>query len=302
MAFAGSDSAVGPATGDVLATTDAGATWAALAVDPFGAGFHVMSVVSFMIGAATRRILAAREGTGGAVQGQVAFSDDNGATWTTVSIGGAAVGHGTVRGQGLYALDSRHIWLVGVDGYIYFSDDGGATWATQEAGVLAATDYETVHFADENFGVAGNAADVIVITSDGGSTWELATATGSGADITAVHRIDANKIWIGTDDGELWYTNDGGTTWTQRTGWVGDGVGEIRDIEFANQLVGYMTRYTAGPVGHILRTIDGGYTWDVLSTPANLGLNDFMLADESTGYAVGEAEGGTSVILKVSAA
>src|SRR3990167_5755740 len=117
LLIAASDSAVGPATADVPASTDFGVTWAALAVDPFGAGFHVMAVGRVNVGRTTTRLIACREGTG-AVQGQVAYSDDNGATWTVVSIGGAAVGHGATSGRGLWVLDRWNIWLASADGYI----------------------------------------------------------------------------------------------------------------------------------------------------------------------------------------
>jgi photosystem II stability/assembly factor-like uncharacterized protein len=260
-----------------------------------------MAVTSFMIGASTRRYLVAKEGTGGAVQGSVAYSDNAGTTWTEVNIGGAAQGHGAKTGRGLWALDSRHIWLAGEGGYIYFSEDGGQTWTAVEAGALTATDYACVHFVDENYGMAGAPAGIVVLSSDGGVTWELATAPSAG-DVLCCYRQDVNRMWVGTDDGEIYYSRDGGATWTERTGWTGSGVGTVRDIEFYNELIGFMLYNTAAPLGSVLRTIDGGYTWDVLTTPTNSGLNDIVVANADTVYAVGEANGGTAVILKVTTA
>lgn len=295
------DSAAGPATANILFSEDEGLTWAAGAADPFGAGLHAMAVVRFPIGRDTIRILAAEQGVV-ATQGLVAYSDDDGATWTTVNIGGPAAGHGPITGRSLFALDQLHIWLATRVGYIYFSEDGGETWTAQEAGVVTVTDYYFIHFADGFNGIAGAAADVIAVTTDGGQTWAAATATGGGGEIFCGWALDENRFWVGTDDGTLWFSNDGGTTWTQRTGWTGSATGDIKDLAFVNEYQGFMAYDTAAAVGKILRTIDGGYTWELLTTPTVGALNRLVAPKHNLAYAVGEASGGTGVILKVHAA
>lgn len=284
-------------TGDVLQTLDAGVTWAALAADPFAAGKNIMSVVAFPMSDTVTRLLVAKEAPAGA-QGQVAYSDDNGATWTLVSIGGGTAAHGAVDSGALFALDQGHVWLASAKGYIYFSDDGGASWTAQTAGTLSIKDARCVFFEDENNGMAGLKDDVIIITSDGGVTWELTDAvTGTGDDITTVAK-SGNFWWVGTDAGSLYYSRNDGVTWTRRR-FTGDGVGEVADIAWANDLVGYAIHNTAAPVGSIFVTINGGYSWKAITTPTNNGLNALSIADTSMVYAVGEVEGGTAVIIKV---
>jgi photosystem II stability/assembly factor-like uncharacterized protein len=297
LLIAGSDSAVGPATGDVAYSANGGATVAALAVDPFGAGINVMGATSFIVGQNTRRILVANMG-GLAAQGMVAYSDDTGATWTTVNVGGAAEGRGAVQAQALFALNSSNIYLASDDGYIYKSVDGAETWVAVESGVIAVGPYASIYFADELNGIAASVAGELVITSDGGETWNELTPVGVPNTVTM---IDANKLWYGTTGGTLYYSSDAGITWTQRTGWVGSGVGAVRHVQFYDELVGYMISNTAAPVGTVLRTIDGGYTWNVVTTPANSGLNMLSIADASTVFVSGEANGGTGVLLRVSA-
>jgi photosystem II stability/assembly factor-like uncharacterized protein len=291
--IAGADSSA--YSGNVLQTLDAGAAWAALAADPFGAGKNILSLVAFPISDTVTRLLAAQAATGGA-QGLVAYSDDNGATWTTVNIGGAAAGHGAVDSGALFALDQGHIWLASAEGYVYFSSDGGASWSAQTEGDLTSEDLRAVKFADENNGMAVGDSDVVLFTSDGGTTWKEAEATGSGDNLTCV-APSGNFWWVGTSGGDLWYTRDDGDTWTQRR-FSGDGVGEVADVEFANDLVGYAVHNTAAPVGSIQVTINGGYTWKAITTPANNGLNAVSVADLNTIYAVGEVEGGTAVLVK----
>lgn len=283
-------------SGNVQQTLDAGVNWAALATDPFATGKNIMSGVAFPISDTVTRILVAQEATA-AAQGKVAYSDNNGATWTTVNIGGAAAGHGAVDSGALFVIDQGHIWLVSAKGYIYFSSNGGVTWTAQTSGTLTILDGHAITFADENFGMAGFASDIILYTSDGGSTWELVSATASGGDILTVS-VAGDFWWLGTDDGKIFYSRNNGVTWTERT-FTESGTGQVTDMAWANDLIGYLIHNTSAPVGTILVTINGGYTWRPITTPTNAGLNALTIADDSTVYAVGETQGGTAVIIKV---
>jgi photosystem II stability/assembly factor-like uncharacterized protein len=292
------DSAVGPSTGNVDFTTD-GITFTAGATDPFGAGLHTMAIQAFSINRAGRRWLVAKEALAGQ-QGQVAYSDDAGATWTAVSVGGAAAGHGAVYGGSLWAPRSDFCFLVGRVGYIYRSTDGGQTWAAVDAGVVTAGSYSGVHFADDKYGAAVAAAGVVAITRDGGETWSAATViNGGAAGNLTVHVFNSSRIMVGDDAGRLWQSTDFGTTWTQITGWTGSGAGDVRSIDFIDDFVGFMAHNTVAPVGTVLRTIDGGANWLPLTTPTNSGLNRVFALSTNMAYAVGEANGGTGVLLKV---
>jgi len=289
----------GAASANVLGTTNSGGTWTALAAQPFGVGEHIMSIAMVDVSSTVRRIIACLEAPAGA-QGEIAYSDDGGTTWTTVNIGGAVAGHGSANYNTIFAMDYYHIWLASAAGYIYFSEDGGATWTAQEAGVLTVGDYMSIDFFDENYGVAGALADVIAITSDGGNTWSAATATGGGGDILTVNISDDNVVWVGDDDGKLWRSADLGITWTQVTTFTGSGVGDVRHVEFVNPVSGFLVTDSAAPLGTIHRTKDGGYTWEALTTPTNAGLNGGTFWDANNGFVVGEVSGGTGVILRVS--
>lgn len=294
----GLDSAAGPATADLFRSTNFGVTNAATATDPLSADIDIMAVAQFLINASVRRIVVA--GGEAAGQAEVAFSDDNGATWTVVNIGGAAANHSPTKGSGLFVLDQYNMWLATEGGYIYKSEDGGETWTAYESGAITTDPYHAIHFSDEHNGVAVSDSDVIVVSSDGGETWAAVTATGGGNNILSCFRLDENRVWVGDDGGQLWYSDDNGTTWTEKTG-QGFAAGDINDIVFANEIVGYLINDTAGPVGSVWRTNNGGYSWVQLSTPTNAGLNDLAVADETLAYAAGEASGGTAVVLKVHA-
>ena len=294
------ESAIGPALADIAETTDDGETWTPAVADPFVAGLSAMAVVRFYVGATTVRYLVGETAPAGA-QGNLSYTDDNGATWTNVTIGGAAAGHGPTYGGGLFALDEHNIWLASAAGYIYFSSDGGETWTIQDAGVVTVTDYSQIKFDESGqYGMAVAPADVIAVTTDGGNTWAAAGGnTGTGDDLLTVDVIDNNRAWVGTDEGNLYYTRDGGATWTQETGWPGSGVGDVRALKFVSELVGWMVYNTAAPVGHVQYTFDGGRHWTRIPTPANSGLNAISACNHTHAFAVGLANAGTGVILKV---
>ena len=296
------DSAVGPATANIGLSTDEGVTWASAAVDPFGAGLDAKSAIRFLVGRSTTRLLAGREGTGGAVQGGTAYSDDAGATWTQTNVGGAAAGHGVTGAKGLFSLSERFIFLAGAAGYIYRSTTGGTAWTAVESAVITAGAYRQVHFANELYGIACAAADIIALTDDGGDTWYAATATGGGAAINTCVRFDKSRMLVGDAGGRLYQSFNGGVTWTQITGWSGAGAGAVRDLHFLNDNQGLMVADTAAPVGWVFSTFNGGRDWVRLTTPTNIGLNAVWYADKRLGFAAGNVQAGTAVILKIQAA
>ncbi len=290
-------SAVSPATGDVLYTLNAGVTWNVCAADPFPGGMDGNSCAIFKVGADTIRLLIAMEPPS-AAQGKVAYSDDYGATWTQVNLGGASAGHGAAGPGCLYALDEKHIWLASAKGYIYFSEDGGQTWTAQESGTLGVTDYAGISFSDESYGMAVTTLGVVHKSLDGGLSWSAATVVTGTPTLTGVSVIDSERAWVSTATGKLFYTFDFGTIWTERTGFTNSGTGSIKQVKFLNAYIGWFIHNTSAPVGSVYRTFDGGYSWEALTTPTNVGLNAIDPIDENLAYAVGNVST-TAVILKI---
>ncbi len=294
------NSAPAAVTGDVFFSTDEGMTWAAGAVDPFGGGFHTMTIVRVQLpDGSGERWVAGEQGLG-IGQGNLAYSDDDGGAWTNVTIGGGADGWGPVKGGGMFALDFNHIWVCGWEGNIYFSGDGGVTWDIQEEGVITtAADFYQIKFWNSQIGIAGGAGGIIAGTRDGGTHWAALTPTGAGGELFSVDIFGPDKLLVGTDDGTMYYSDDFGLTWTQVTSFTGSGTGEIHGIEMVNEHVGWMVKDTAGPVGSFHRTVDGGYTWQMLTNPAvNIGLNSLHAIDENNAWAVGNLVGGLGLIYR----
>lgn len=285
-----------PASADVWVSFDNGSTWAATAVDPYvGLTTDLKSVSCFAIDSDTTRILVAREAVAG-MPAYVYYSDDLGANWTAVPVGGTHA-FGATYGGSMFAIDMYHIWLVTTDGATseaWFSDDGGETWTEQ---VPPAGIFQALYFSDENTGMMVGTADSIATTTDGGETWALATATGSGDDFYIVaENIGGDMWWIGSDGGDLWYSSDQGVIWAQRA-FPGDGAGAVYGIDFATETVGFMVHSPTAATGRVYRTRNGGLTWELESATFDGELYSIIACSINQAFSVGEVDT-TALVLK----
>jgi photosystem II stability/assembly factor-like uncharacterized protein len=296
--YAVSDPVTGSASNTATVWIMADGTWSATDADPFGTSEVISAGTCFAVDRLTTRILVFRGSTVGGSPAEAAYSDDAGATWTTVNIG-ATNGEFIISPQALSAKNQYNIWVGSNLGRIYFSSDGGGSWTAQEDQGIHAAAYNWVQMADDRNGWAGGAGDVIATTNDGGQVWSQVNATGQGGDITAGGIIDTNTAWVGTDDGEIFFTSNAGVTWTQRVGWAGSGTGVIDDINFVNNMVGFMSHRNGSAKSTLLMTRTGGYNWEVIETPNNSGLNSIIVCGLRAVYAVGEASGGKPVVYKL---
>lgn len=289
----------GVAAANVLYSEDGGSSWTAAAADPFGVGENIIACQWFMKDNNTERWLVAKEADAG-TQGEVAYSDDQGATWTVANVGGAAAGHGATYGGALYVDEIGNVWLASALGYIYKSEDGGESWTAKESGAIGVNDYNHIHFFDGDNGVAVGDSDTIAVTIDGGETWYAATGTGSAGNLLSCWMSESDTIWVGDSAGDLYYSHDSGTTWTERTGLSGAPVA-INDIEFSDSQIGLLAADNVTPVGAIHQTVLGGYSWRAITTPTNAGINALFVVNANLAFMVGNDSGGTGFIAKLSA-
>jgi len=293
--YAVADGAVA-ASANVLKSDDKGVTWAALAADPYGVNINLLSIAVFDITRDTQRILVARAGVAATAM-NVAYSDDDGATWTLVAVG-ATVLEGATGPRSLWALDSEHIWLCTDEGNVYFSNDGGETWTLQPSSAAAGgLALNCVHFADEMVGMAVGATDTVILTLNGGQTWYAGTPTGNGNDLKTCWIFNTYRMLAGSTldaTGSLWMSFDATDTWEakQFTGWTTE---DVNDVYFYNAARGIMIT-EVGAVSSVFGTIDGGHIWEEMTTPLNAGINAVVMTALNRFAVVGEPQGGTSYI------
>jgi photosystem II stability/assembly factor-like uncharacterized protein len=244
--------AVGPG-GTILNTTDGGMNWI-----PQNSGLPDGSLYSIYftdanVGWAVGYDYSSENGQ----QGVILNTTDGGGSWSSQII------ENTETLASVYFVTSNTGWAVGwgdnPQGFGYLPKilktvDSGTTWVPQSAGEMSDR-LTSVHFIDETTGWTVGTNGTILNTSDGGANWITQTSN-TRANLEAVSFADAqNGLAVGEGflDGKIVRTTDGGATWTEQT--VDKG---LKSVCFVNAQTGW----TVGKSGIVLRSIDGGLTWE----------------------------------------
>lgn len=169
-------------------------------------------------------------------------------------------------------------WIVGDGGYVYSTSDPTAGVEVVNAGVATVDDLLAVHGLSDTLAVAVGKNGAVIYTENG-TTWNTVTRpVGIAVNLNTVWMKSESEWWVGTSAGALYYTLNKGTTWTNKA-FPGYGSGVVYDIVFPTNSVGYLAHTTSGTRGRILRTYDGGYSWQVMPEgTATLPLNDRISA------------------------
>jgi hypothetical protein len=176
--------------------------------------------------------------------------------WTRTTEGGVAGGLPiNIWSVGLYAF------LVGANGTVYGFSNPIIGMTVLDEGEATEEDLLGVHALDKLFAVAVGENNSVIYTKTQ-DTWEAVDgpAGGAGDNNTCVWCKDKQEWWIGNDAGEIYYTLDGGDSWVEMDNVPVTFTG-IDDIQFSTDSVGYIAGTITGPVGVVLRTFDGGYSW-----------------------------------------
>lgn len=225
----------------------------------------------------------------------VATTTDGGGTWVErLSIPFSPAGPETIRG--LQAIDLSTAWVIaqnapcdrnGCPWELRGTTDGGRTWVAYRAATNA-----VARFASPQRGwlflTTQTGGSAILVTSDGGTSWRSGLIA-APQQALAIDAASSSVAWVLTRDGayctasscsayELHGTSDGGMTWASlgnpKTQATCSG-GHLRPPLFASETVGWLGiglgagGVNVGP-GGLLRTRDGGRTWDCRTDPANV--------------------------------
>lgn len=97
-------------------------------------------------------------------------------------------------------------------------------------------------------------------TDDGGATWTLVNIGASNAEFVisskAIHALNQNNIWVGTNLGRIYFSSDGGGTWVAQEN-QGIHAAAWNWVQMLDDRNGF-----AGGVGDVIATTtDGGQVW-----------------------------------------
>lgn len=142
-------------------------------------------------------------------------------------------------------------------------------------------------FANSRIGFAVGDAGTILVTYDGGLSWQVQfeAVTDNLLDIAVLDSVNAFAVG---DNGQILHTSDGGFHW------IGENAGSftgLNAVVFTDSRHGFI----AGDARTILRTTDGGDTWLPASMPpgeTNLAINTIAFESPSVAWAAGEGPAG----------
>ena len=256
--------------GDLLHTTDAGATW--IRVVPFPEDTVTspsdlaanMSWVNQTHGWKMNWFGTGMNDAHGAV---IHKTTDGGVTWEKQVL---STTEGDVGFQ-LQFVDENNGWAIthnfsSGNGSFLRTTDGGDNWSPSTGGGI-------FHFVDANNGWAffGSGVDgssppfYITHTTNGGSDWELQYTDNTEGSIKIIQFTDLNNGWVIGKKGKIIKTTDGGSNWTPVTNTGINSESYSKCIFFLNATTGWIGTNIPDQQGDIqrviLHTTDGGSSW-----------------------------------------
>jgi photosystem II stability/assembly factor-like uncharacterized protein len=213
---------------------------------------------------------------GGPTQTMMLRTSTAGSTWSGTLLYATVVNDFThARGANPPAYG---VGRIQINGILYTavlkSTDNGATWPL----LWSATPYtalQAIDFASATHGLAvGNSGRVAVIDND---VVTLGTIAGGGT-LTGVAFADAS-VAVAIGSSGLFRTTNGGTTWSS----VPAPAGARNGIGFASSNVGV----AVGNSGAIMRSADGGLTWQPVTSPTTSSLIKVSFSSATYGMIAG---------------
>lgn len=254
----------------ILHTTDGGENWFEQSVPAPGANTGV-----FFVDDSTGWVV----GTGG----DILHTTDGGSNWIEL-ISGIYVDL-----WGVHFIDQNTGWAVGGQYYPYFGNlqivlstsDGGTSWDVRIDELYEPT-LRDVFFTDVSRGYAVGDGGTILVSIDGGLTWNEQTSGATG-DLEDVYFTSPNTGFAVGQSGVILHTTDGGVNWDQISSGTYD---HLRGIWFIGDDIGWSVGGSESSAT-ILHTDDAGMTWQVQEPGIDSFLRAVHFVDADNGWAVG---------------
>jgi len=252
------------ALGRIIKTTDAGADWN---MQVSNTGFNLNAVW----------FTSTSEGWAVGSSGTVLHTADGGTTWGTVT------SNASENLLDVWFATPDTGWVVGAAGVVLRTFDHGASWQRKTPTTF---DLQSVSFSGTRDGWAVGSGGVILGTHDRGLTWFIVQPSITGLALRAVWRRSEPLAWAAGQAGVVPRTIVG----VDSTNWELDNAGASNDLNgvcYPADMIGYAVGVNSGGSAMVLRTDDGGVSWQTQTPGTSFRLKDVFFVDPLNGWAVG---------------
>jgi photosystem II stability/assembly factor-like uncharacterized protein len=272
-------------SGNILKTTDGGATWIQQGPEIYANLLAISAVDSENAWAV---------GSHFSTSGTILRTTDGGSTWVNVAPCYQDVLHFYYDVQ---VVDANTAWVVGfytprLQPWSKFSDvilktnDGGATWLRPYTGGYTTTPFmlSSISLSSPADGWVAGLAGKIMKSGLGGNIW-LPQNSGTTSDLSDICAANPKKSWAVGTGGVIVETANGGWNWHPQDSGTTSSLNGVHAVDEG-------TAWAVGEDGTVLKTVDGGDDWHPQeSGVSGIALNDIDALDVTTAWAVGS--GGT---------
>jgi photosystem II stability/assembly factor-like uncharacterized protein len=192
----------------------------------------------------------------------------------------------------VFFINGKDGFITGYNGGIYKTTDSAKTWTTLNS--TTSLPIRDIYFIDNNkgFAVGGEnscggtgcipAGGFILETQDGGQNWTKIFTPTDKIEISSICFINTTTGFCAGDN-VVFKTNDGGQTWTENK--INNIGGKMMKILFIDNQNGYIVCL----FDKILKTTNGGLTWEISSPNKNVGYYS-LSSSEGVTYISGQGK------------